>query len=161
MFTFGGYFANFRVRIYFGRMPFARRVPNWLPESQILRRHQCQFPRAFRRADSSHAEVWGLGKQLTSIPSTEKGKTIKAIIAVYQDVSSHICMTFSRFSDFYVHLTALCSDSLPFSLPSPFTVYSPGNGSQTELAQDSQTQTKKQHLWLCRCVSPPLLGWHI
>lgn len=57
MFTFGGYFANFRVRIYFGRMLFARRVPNWLPESQILRRHQCQFPRAFRRADSSHAKV--------------------------------------------------------------------------------------------------------
>lgn len=39
MFTFGGYFANFRVRKYFGRMLFARRVPNWLPESQILCRH--------------------------------------------------------------------------------------------------------------------------
>lgn len=46
--------------LYFGRMLFARGVPNRLQESQRSYRHGCQFTIDFRRANSSHTEVWGL-----------------------------------------------------------------------------------------------------
>lgn len=60
-FIFGVYLTYFGLRIYFGRMLFARGVPHWLQESQIIRRHRCQSTSDFRRVTNSHTDVLGAG----------------------------------------------------------------------------------------------------
>lgn len=85
LFIFGVYFAYFGLRIYFGRMLFARGVPHWLQESQIIRRHHCRFTSDFRRVTSSHTDVLEAGNIAEYVQgpdfltSTEKRKKKKQI----------------------------------------------------------------------------------
>lgn len=70
---------------------FARGVPHWLQESQIIRRHRCQFTSDFRKVASSHTHVLGAGNMVEYVQGPDfftsaekKKKTNKAILAIYK-----------------------------------------------------------------------------